>query len=369
METPRNEELANLDFLRAMAVLCVFAGHVYLNVLHGKNTTLAWHFAQMGVLSFFVHTSLVLMQSLDRMKVRGWSMLRTFYVRRWFRIYPLSMICVTFAFFHLVPFREGAQRLWTLGEYVSNLSLTQNLFYRDNMLDVLWTLPLEVQMYVLLPILYILLKYRSPWWSAALWIVSIPTALIQRQMTGRLDIFEYVPCFLGGVIAWRLMQRHRPILSGWLWPLTLLAASQIWFLAEHEKDMPYRWAFCLALGLAIPWFREMRWQWMTIPSKYVARYSYGIYLSHTAAIWTAFRDLGTPSNAMKWAVFVLLAFGLPLVMYYAIEKPLIDVGKRITTPRNVRAARSLEIVGEPINRERGPEPSPVPMVRTTPAKS
>jgi peptidoglycan/LPS O-acetylase OafA/YrhL len=188
MEKARSEELANLDFLRAMAVLCVFVGHVYLNALHGENSTLAWHFAQMGVLSFFVHTSLVLMQSLDRMKVRGWSMVRTFYVRRWLRIYPLSIVCVTFAFFHLVPFREGTRRLWTLSEYVSNLSLTQNLFYRDNMLDVLWTLPLEVQMYVLLPILYILIKHLTTWWTAAHWKFSIPTDLIQLQITVMLDI-------------------------------------------------------------------------------------------------------------------------------------------------------------------------------------
>ena len=41
----------NLDLIRAVAVLSVFVGH-----LIGQS---AWHLAQMGVIIFFVHTSLV----------------------------------------------------------------------------------------------------------------------------------------------------------------------------------------------------------------------------------------------------------------------------------------------------------------------
>jgi len=47
-----------------------------------------------GVLIFFVHTSYALMKSLDRMNLRRNSLFLEFYIRRAFRIYPLSVLCV-----------------------------------------------------------------------------------------------------------------------------------------------------------------------------------------------------------------------------------------------------------------------------------
>ena len=84
---------ANLDFLRAYAVLTVYFGHA-LQVFHieqifGRVTI--YDFAQTGVLIFFVHTSLVLMLSLERLRIApSWRLFKAFYIRRAFRIYPLS---------------------------------------------------------------------------------------------------------------------------------------------------------------------------------------------------------------------------------------------------------------------------------------
>jgi peptidoglycan/LPS O-acetylase OafA/YrhL len=46
----------NLDLVRATAVLCVFFAHLY-EIATDHRSDLAWHFAQIGVLMFFVHTS------------------------------------------------------------------------------------------------------------------------------------------------------------------------------------------------------------------------------------------------------------------------------------------------------------------------
>ena len=46
------------------------------------------------MLLFFVHTSLVLMYSMQRSPLRGGALFRDFYIRRFFRIYPLSILTV-----------------------------------------------------------------------------------------------------------------------------------------------------------------------------------------------------------------------------------------------------------------------------------
>src|SRR5580704_7033323 len=91
---------SNLNILRSIAVLAVFVSHA-LQVMarcrlgegraYGVDT---FALGRVGVLLFFVHTSLVLMQSLERTKLGGWPLMRHFYIRRAFRIYPLSVCLV-----------------------------------------------------------------------------------------------------------------------------------------------------------------------------------------------------------------------------------------------------------------------------------
>src|SRR5271157_3735798 len=117
-------ESANLDFLRSFAVLLVFCVHFY-DIQTGKGAAwdFVWHLGQLGVLMFFVHTCLVLMWSLERSNLQGWRMFYSFYIRRAFRLYPLSVVCVLFAY--RFDLRWSPVNLW------QNLTLTQNLFFTN----------------------------------------------------------------------------------------------------------------------------------------------------------------------------------------------------------------------------------------------
>jgi peptidoglycan/LPS O-acetylase OafA/YrhL len=331
------QEFANLDLLRSVAVLSVFFSHLH-DIVTGRETEVAWHFGQIGVLIFFVHTSLVLMESMERLGLEGRPFFSSFYVRRWFRIYPLSIFCVLSVYaFHIPPGVNQVARSWNVKELLANLSLTQNLFYKDSMVGGLWTLPLEVQMYIALPILFVVFRKRPLAWLFALWVVTVPIALVQPRISGRLDVVGYVPCFLGGVLAWRMSQSVKPKLPGWLWPLGFAAVCPVWMLASRQYNMFYRWAFCLVLGSAIPWFRQVDWNWLTVPAKLVARYSYGIYLSHIALMMLCFRGLVWHSGAAMWVAFVALALGTPVAMYHLLEHPMIGIGRNVTARRSARA--------------------------------
>jgi peptidoglycan/LPS O-acetylase OafA/YrhL len=90
---------ANLDLPRSIAVLLVFACH-YISFLTGGGAkwTVVWHIGQLGVLIFFVHTSLVLLWPLERSNQEGQSLALPFYVRRVMRIYPLNIVFVLLAY-------------------------------------------------------------------------------------------------------------------------------------------------------------------------------------------------------------------------------------------------------------------------------
>lgn len=321
-----HSDSANLDLIRAVAVLSVFFAHLYDISNGGTDSLLGWHLAQIGVLIFFVHTSMVLMLSLERTKDDG--LFAAFYTRRFFRIYPLAIFCVTVAFLvHRSPEMAAPVRHWTWIEYLSNVSLTTNLFYIDNMVGGLWTLPIEVQMYLTLPFLFLLGRKRGIF-LPLLWLASIPLAILQLRTTGRLIVMSYAPCFISGVIAWRLSRDVRRRVPGALWPLGFAACYPLFFVANHDNHMYFRWAFCLALGLAIPWFQEIPFRTVKVGAHYIAKYSYGIYLSHIAVmLWS----LSLPvSMAARWTVLSFLAIVCPIAMYHLIEHPLIQVGQRVS---------------------------------------
>ncbi len=313
-------ESANLDLLRSVAVLSVYVHHVWKSAV-GNESGFSWRLGQLGVAIFFVHTALVLMWSAERLQGPALNLIKTFYIRRAFRIYPLSIFCVAVTYW-LFPHRWDH---FTLG---TNLTLTQNLFFRPDMIYVLWSLPLEVQMYLFLPILFLFCRKRPLFWVFLIWIASVGLALLQQATSARLDVFSYTPNFLGGIIAWRLMSKSdTKYLPGWLWIPVIPIVSTVWMISPRDNNMPYRWMFGLVLGLAIPWFREIPFGWLRKPSQIIAKYSYGIYLSHTTVVWFALTVLASYSAAVRWGVLIVLSAAVPVVLYHCIEAPMISLGK------------------------------------------
>lgn len=313
-------DAANLDLIRAVAVLCVFFAHLHdsFSSLHAE---WSWHFGQLGVLIFFVHTSFVLMLSLERSRYEGSAFVTSFYLRRLFRLYPLSIAFVT-----AVYLMETSA--WTFPQYLSNLALTFNLTYTKPMWGVMWSLPLEMQMYLVLPFCFLFCAKRGAGWALVLWLAALPIAYLQPHVTARLDVLAYVPSFLGGVIAWRLSRSYSRTLPSWAWPIVFAATTLIWLSTSRADQAVHRWFFGLALGLAIPFFREISYRPLVRAAHLVAKYSYGIYLSHPAVIAFAFGL--HMSLAARWVVFVVCAVGAPVALYHLIEKPMIDFGQKLT---------------------------------------
>lgn len=328
----------NLDVLRAVAVTCVVMDHLLWKILPDDFHQLEMVLGRVGVLLFFVHTSLVLMGSTDGLRKatpRAGDWIPRFYVKRWFRIYPLSLAVVGL----IVLAGVAPPETKNLGAIVSNLFLVQNLTQQPAVLSVLWTLPIELQMYMLLPFCYMLACRGARWVIVLLGLAAMAGTIVFTVIRGQelsvtpwaLAIFT--PCFLAGVLAYSLL-RHNPQsrkADGRWWPIVLGVILTLFTVVFHPAwNSPARgWPMCVTLGLMIPLFRDMGDSMFTRAAQVIAKYSYGIYLLHLPVLIIAFVKLPGP-RALHWFAFVILITALPALAYHLIEAPGIALGKRWT---------------------------------------
>lgn len=331
---------ANLDFLRAVAVLLVLGEH--LTARFSADSLPIRYLGTFGVFLFFVHTCLVLMYSMERSHLWGRELLKDFYIRRIFRIYPLSILAVAAAVaLHLNSDINGIAGLSygplpSKKAILAHFLLIQNLALVRSMVNVLWSLPFELQMYLFLPFLFMWVQAkRVRYLLLGLWVVSLGAALLQPHVRflSRGSLLLFGPCFLPGIIAFASPHTRR--IRSFAWPVfvLLLVAAYSW-----KPSLSTGWILCLLLGVAIPHFAEIQNSFLCRCSHLIATYSYGIYISHQFCIWLAFGVLAGASLWARLGVFASSLVCFPIVLYHVVEKPMIRVGVRLAHSSRERTA-------------------------------
>ncbi len=327
----------NLDFMRANAVLMVLVFHVlgFFGIRRVGPFDLE-AMGLLGVLLFFVHTSFVLMLSLERQLAR-FGRERLFFIfmlRRCFRVYPLSMLVVAVIAVFRLPLMGPPWGMhfppigaWDL---ISNLLLVQNMTDSPSMPAPLWSLPFEIQMYLSLPALFLLTRRLKSPVTVAAGSLFLTVLLLLWVRSGHGYHLKYVPCFLPGIVAYKLSGR-----PGLGWPFQgwalLLWSSVALFMTLGTLEAG--WFVCFTLGAAIPQFAEISSPWLRRASHLVARYSYGIYLTHYFCMWLAFMRLQSLQKVSQWFVFAAAVTLLPVFLYHFFELPLMNKGKKLAEER------------------------------------
>ena len=320
-------DLPNLDLLRACAVISVVAEHVLL--AFGIDRIGYWQIrwvGVIGVLLFFIHTSLVLMWSLER---RPQTL--DFYIRRVFRIYPLAIVAILITVAFHAPVAGTPKAYFhapnplPLRVFVANLLLVPNLFGGREAMGVLWSLPYEVEMYLCLPALFFFLQRNLSLWPLLLfWCFDV--AVCRPLFPGVThNFFLVIPYFLPGMMAYVGFTRYRSRLPGWLFPLALVA---LW--AAFMVNPGWRQAdlLCLAAGLALPLFHQVETNWLRHASHTVAKYSYGIYLAHPFSIVLGVYLLPHRPLALQVTVILVSLVAFSVGAYHLLELPMIRLGSR-----------------------------------------
>ncbi len=166
----------NLDGWRFLAFFAVFYYHsfstqvesILSNPTYGflKRTT---HGGNLGVDFFFVLSGFLIIYLLLNEKNKNGSIsIKKFYIRRVLRIFPLYYFCVFFGFFLFPVFKsmlgavpnENANLLYYL-TFLGNIDLVaQSVLPDSSTLAVLWSVAIEEQFYLVIPITMALVATR-----------------------------------------------------------------------------------------------------------------------------------------------------------------------------------------------------------------
>ena len=303
--------------------------------------------------------------------------LRPYYIRRALRILPSYFLSVLFYLFvYALPNREYGSLRHFLLDIAGHLTFTHNLTYEaylgSRLNPVLWTLAVEVQFYLIAPLIGRAFVKKPLLTYAAMLVVAFmyrfvyvsgmqDTSLYFNRLPAMLDVYAN-----GMLFAWlhaALQKRAKP-----RWWTALLAAlacaaalAGLWHVMELQShrfggenirmgQMVYRYplsllggAFLAAGCMAPRWFQ---WLWNNRLMRFLAGISYNLYIWH---FWLMLRlrawhippytdEMPQRAGEMPWQLhYTLLCFAGALAMgtlvTYAWERPLNRLGNRLFLKR------------------------------------
>lgn len=350
--TTSGEFIPEVDGLRFLAIAPVVVFHLRNHLLANPVTTYSataeadwaarlthhWHY---GVQLFFIISGFVLALPFARARLQGGKPvgLRAYFLRRLTRLEP-PYVLVMLGLFVLLILVKGlsASALWP--HLAAGLTYTHGLVYAaPNPVNIVaWSLEIEVQFYVVMPLLASVFAVRGAGRRRAA-VVALAAAAVLFQWAfvaygGRLhwSLLNYLQYFLAGFLLADLY------LCGWLgrargfgWDLAAAAALPLMLLVAERPQLA-RAAFApLALVLFCAAFRGRvaNTFFTRRPVTVVGGMCYTIYLVH-APLMSAFEKAVGPVSLTPHFVVNLLLHGLlfaPVLLlcsaafFLLVEKP------------------------------------------------
>lgn len=352
-----------LDGLRGLAILFVLLYH-YVSLVPGKMPLLQGIFAMCwsGVDLFFVLSGFLIGGILLDVKESP-NYFKTFYVRRVFRIMPLYYIWIGI-YFVIAVFVGNLETWRSVPIYVLFLQNSTKINHADlgtAWLGHLWSLSVEEQFYLIIPLAIRFLERRRLVLLLCLAVVTAPLArvLFHQHLTTHpaaqyiLTICRADALAMGVLLAvvwknelWKAkIYRCQRLMSGVV--LLLLGAVvylSIWQPSQYSLTMA-AWGFSaldalfvglLAIALVVPggaWAKVCRWSFLAE----MGRISYCLYVIHQVVNMACHKILlhAVPrADSLRTAgvttLAVLLAYGLATLSWKFFEHPLMRRGHVFT---------------------------------------
>jgi peptidoglycan/LPS O-acetylase OafA/YrhL len=335
----RGRYRADIDGLRAVAVLSVVCFHAFPEIPHG---------GFIGVDVFFVISGFLITANILAELDRGRFTLQGFYGRRVRRIFPALLVvlvcCLAFGWLQLLADEYEQLNRHAAGGagFASNFLLWAESGYFDNagekkVLLHLWSLAIEEQFYILWP-LSLLFAWKRRWNVAALiaavgtlsFAVNVGTVAHSRTAAFYSPLARFWELMIGGLLACVTLRR-----PGWgargretatsLLGVTLLASGIL--AINRMSAFPGWWAVLPTAGTALliaagPGAWPNRTILSSAPLVWFGLISYPLYLWHWPLLsFGRILHGGAPAPWVR-TVLVLVSIALAWLTYRFVERPL-----------------------------------------------
>lgn len=356
MKSGEKSHIAEIDTLRATAVLLVLIFHAFPSALPG---------GFIGVDVFFTVSGFVISRSYLYPLVRREISLSDFYLARFRRLAPAALLVLLVTTLiassivlpdHLVNFANSLMAqpaylqnlvFWVEGDYFSG-ALTKPLLHT-------WSLAVEEQFYILWALLILFLR-RYP---ALILVTTLAGGMLSLGLGYLLEprspktVFYLLPTriweFAIGIMAYLWVAKRGKIPG----PLPAVAISSslatiilVALTLDEKSPFPGTQSMlaCLATGVALYFMAriESSTRFLTLgPVRYIGKISYGLYLWHWPPLAIFFLATGRPADTSEAALLLLLAFAAAVASFHWLEQPV----RRGTTFRTARKVYSMVGIG------------------------
>ncbi len=376
-----NGKNREIEQLRAISICLVLVSHVlWLSPFIYERVVPLFQYASFGVgvdLFFCISGYVVAMSYCDyfdryRTRAQFWPAARVFWLRRAYRLLPSAWLWVVIGLVCAVYFNRTGVFMdieQNLKSALAIFSFTANIAHMYGWLapnNVYWSLSLEEQFYVLLPLFLLLITGRRARIAALLLVIAVQFPLA-RNPFGDLTA-QYLASFRIDGFAWGILvfMFSRSAWYHWLEPsfllrkpLALVSTLLLLFLLVTVPAQLFAWSISMGLlamiAAVLVWLASygkgylFGYQGLSRLMQWLGARSYGIYLIHLPVIKftheAAIRYLQASGQAYSLAVvpFLLLFAGVLIVLlaelnFRYVEEPL----RRVGSERAKRQLMQLE---------------------------
>ena len=324
---------------------------------------------RVGVILFFAISGFVIPSSLRAVGNQTKpDALRVFLIRRVFRLYPAYWVSVVGAtllgLFLMTPFSAQTVLL--------NLTMIQSVFGAQDVIGLYWTLRLELIFYIACALLFSLGVLQQPRWlvvgifGGPIVFVVLPRCVhllnphwLNPASSGPLLNYLTEYALFISIMFWGALFRcwhdrdrtdgtppfSRAVLAVFmLFPLGVCALPVLnWiFYADLPSALASKLSVFMppvSVGLGLFILLSTKLQINSRLTTWLGEISYSMYLFHPIVFYTLFvmlRDNRLPwlANAHLGVYLLLSVLGsivLSAIIYYAVEKPMIKLGRKLST--------------------------------------
>lgn len=342
--------LPQIDGLRFVAIASVYVVHVIANTISTLPTPEpSWlndHYLDLarGVELFFVISGFVIAIPFVKHALAGARRvsLRDFYVRRLTRLEPPFLIAMLLTYAALVVVHHSSA-VALLPHLLATCTYTHMMFYgtKSTIAFITWSLEIEIQFYLIAPLLMMMLELRPLSRRIALIVLAVASLVIQNLIASAhpvaaASLIGYLPFFIAGILVCDLgiangfWTNRRSRVWDFVGVIALLGAYSIPSSGVVSRGlMPLLFGLCV---LAV--FRgNTLSKIMSIPLfTAIGGMCYTIYLLHVPVIYlfahaSRHAYIGHqvgPNAAIQVLLFVVPVLLVSSVFFLCIEKPCMN---------------------------------------------